>query len=241
MKRQDPTRRVLRVSFRAAVALLAACSGTTELDLSNLCFLGPCVDFPRQPYVTVMTANGRVNWDTLRAGQSLALTATARDTLGNAIPVQSYVWRSYTPLLATVSPAGVVTAIGLGAASIGVMALPDSIYGGIYLAIVPGALASITVSPPTATIRQGESRTFVVRGFDAFGNATSDSIANWSSSDTSVGTVSSSGVVLAVAASGSAQITAVMGGKSISATILAAAPGDLSFVRMALGAEHGCA
>lgn len=79
-------------------------------------------------------------------------------------------------------------------------------------------VASVTVSPATATLgAPGETVQFsaTVRGSDG---STMNTAVTWSTSDASVATVSNSGLATAVAA-GSAAITATAGGKAGSAVV----------------------
>ncbi len=75
---------------------------------------------------------------------------------------------------------------------------------GALLAIGPPG--TITVSPSTATLTTGGTKTFTAAKVDPFGNALSYPVT-WSSSNTTVGTIGSTGVFTAAAA-GTATVTA---------------------------------
>ncbi|PYP39707.1 MAG: hypothetical protein DMD43_10270, partial [Gemmatimonadetes bacterium] len=75
-----------------------------------------------------------------------------------------------------------------------------------------GTVASVTVTPSTASLTTGGTVQLSATLKDANGNPTSGSVS-WSSSNTSFATVSTSGVATGVAA-GTATITATSGGKS---------------------------
>lgn len=77
-------------------------------------------------------------------------------------------------------------------------------------------LTAMTVSPQTASVIIGNTTTFTAVLKDQFGNAITATVT-WSSSNTSVGTISSAGVFTAVAA-GTTTITATIGTVSGTAT-----------------------
>jgi plastocyanin/regulation of enolase protein 1 (concanavalin A-like superfamily) len=86
-------------------------------------------------------------------------------------------------------------------------------------------LASMTVTPGTASVNSHGTQQFAATGFDQFGQAiTSQPTLNWSSSG--AGSVSASGLYTASYASGSATITATSGtvSNSASVTVTNAAP-----------------
>jgi hypothetical protein len=77
---------------------------------------------------------------------------------------------------------------------------------------------SIVVAPATASKQVGQTQQFTAVAKDASGNTISDVTFTWSSDDTSVATVDSSGLATAKAP-GDATITASAGGKSGTATL----------------------
>lgn len=85
--------------------------------------------------------------------------------------------------------------------------------------VVTAAVASVTVSPSTASIDVGGTRQFTATAMDGGGNTLNNRTVTWSSSNTGVATVgSSSGIVTGVAA-GTATITATSEGRSGTATV----------------------
>jgi uncharacterized protein YjdB len=83
---------------------------------------------------------------------------------------------------------------------------------------VPVPVASVTVTPPTASVDEGTTVQLTATPLDANGGALSGRTMSWSTSAASVATVSSSGLVTGVAA-GSATITATSEGTSGTAAI----------------------
>ena len=68
-------------------------------------------------------------------------------------------------------------------------------------------VSQVTLSPSAATVRAGETVSLQARAVDASGNAVTVPTITWSSSNKSIATVSTSGVVTAIAA-GDARIAA---------------------------------
>src|SRR5207244_2307372 len=83
--------------------------------------------------------------------------------------------------------------------------------------IIP--VASVSVSPASASVSVGQTVQFVATPKDANGNALTGRTVTWGSSNSSVATVSGGGLASGVA-TGSATITATSGGRSGSAGAL---------------------
>ncbi len=64
------------------------------------------------------TIDAKPDVDTLSPLGARALSATVRDQNGALLPAAAVIWRSLTPALASVTTAGVVTAIGTGVATV---------------------------------------------------------------------------------------------------------------------------
>jgi len=127
-------------------------------------------------------------------------------------------WSSSNPSVATVNDRGLVTSIAAGTATI--TATSGSISGDTVLTVA-SPLFSIVVTPANPSMPEGVTRQFTATG--TYSDGTSHRIATqvtWSSSNPSVATVSSSGVVTAVAA-GTATITATSGTISGNTTLTA--------------------
>jgi DNA/RNA endonuclease G (NUC1) len=82
----------------------------------------------------------------------------------------------------------------------------------------PGAVATVTVEPASATVTVGGSRALTATAFDSENNEVSSATFTWSSSDADVATVSEAGVAIGVAP-GDAVISASAGGKTGTAAI----------------------
>ncbi|PYP94248.1 MAG: Ig domain-containing protein, partial [Gemmatimonadetes bacterium] len=114
------------------------------------------------------------------------------------------------------SGTGLVTGVSAGAATITATSEGKSGTAAITVTIVP--VASVTVSPATASIRTGSTQQLSAVTKDGAGNTLTGRVVTWASNNTAVATVNSSGLVTGVT-SGSATITATSEGKNGTATI----------------------
>ncbi len=141
---------------------------------------------------------------TLAVGATKQLTATIAPS--NATN-KAVTWTSSNTSVATVSSTGLVTAKAAGTATITATAQDGSGKKGTCTVTVTNPtvlVTSVTVSPSSATLNVGNTKQLTAT--IAPSNATNKAVT-WSSSNTSVATVSSSGLVTAKAA-GTATITA---------------------------------
>src|SRR2546430_15037276 len=86
-----------------------------------------------------------------------------------------------------------------------------------YTTLFRSPVASVTVSPATASILVGATVQLFAVTKDSAGNTVTGQTVTWASGDTAVATVSASGLVSGAAA-GSASIPATSGGQSGTAT-----------------------
>src|SRR5438094_948403 len=166
--------------------------------------------------VTVTPASG-----SLYVGQTVQLTATPKDSAGNPLTGRVVTWSSDNTTIATVSTSGLVTGKGAGSATI--TAATGGKSGTSAMAVANVTIASVTVSPASASLLTGNTVQLTATPKDSAGNTLSGRSITWSSSATTVATVSSSGLVSGVTI-GSATITAATGGKSGSSAITVTAP-----------------
>jgi len=167
----------------------------------------------------------------LVAGATQQLTASLTDESGNALSTGTVTWSSSDNNVATISSSGLVTAHRAGSASISAAA--DGATGTATVAVSAGAVKSISVSPSTLSLVTGGTRQLSAALTDASGNPLTGEIVAWSSSDNSVATVSSNGMVTAKH-SGNAVLTAAAGGASDNASLTVSA-GDISSVSVSPG------
>lgn len=156
----------------------------------------------------------------LTVGQTSQLGATVRDVSGQALPGTSVTWSSSNTAAATVNSSGLVTAAGAGSAV--VTATSGGKSGSVTVQVAgvstPVAVSTVTLSTSSASLTVGQTATLVATPRDASGNALTGRVVTWTSSNSSVASVSSAGVVTAVAA-GSATVTATSENRSASASV----------------------
>jgi uncharacterized protein YjdB len=158
---------------------------------------------------------------TVRAGGSLSMSARVLDSTGATIDVGGVVWSSSNASVASVSSAGVVTALLPGTARIAVSAGGKSATADIIVAARD--VASVVVNPPTLSIRVGVSTPLQALTLDAEGGTLTGRAVTWNSSAPAIATVSASGVVTGVAA-GAATITATSAGRVGQAAVTVTLP-----------------
>ena len=165
--------------------------------------------------VTIAPSTG-----SLSVAFTTTLTATVRDASGAVLTSVPVTWSSDKPLTAAVTQTGVVTGLLPGTATITASAGGKTGTATITVALAP--VASVTVSPSTLTLRDRDGQrtgTLTATTKDALGNTLTGRVVTWTSSNTNIATVSTSGVVTA-RSRGNATITATSEGKSGTAALV---------------------
>src|SRR3989449_10575693 len=107
-----------------------------------------------------------------------------------------------------VNGSGLVTAVATGAATITATSEGQSGTAVVTVSNVP--VASVTVTPASASVQQGATVQLTATPRDANGTALSGRVVTWGSNNTAVATVSGSGLVSGAGA-GAATTTATSG------------------------------
>ncbi len=131
-------------------ALLAACGDSSGPGNGN----GPTV-------ATVEVASAS---NTLDVGETMQLTATAKDGEGNVVTGKTFTWASNNEGVATVTPAGLVTGVAAGQAT--VSATADNRTGSLAINVTaqePVVIASVSPNP----LVPGQAATITGSGFAA--------------------------------------------------------------------------
>jgi len=158
---------------------------------------------------------------TVTVGQSLPLTASARDDAGQPVSAPA-VWASSDPAIATVNDTGLVTGVASGPVTITATIGGQS--GSAAVNVTTAAVGTVDLTPRTATVVTGQSTQLSATVKDVNGRTLTDRPVTWSSSDQNVALVSSTGLVVGVAV-GTVTIRAASEGKTASATVnVTAAP-----------------
>src|SRR6184192_7045 len=158
---------------------------------------------------------------TIGVGQTAQYAAITRDAFGNPLGGRTVTWSSSNPAVATVNGAGQATGVAVGAATLTATSEGKSGTAAILVTNVP--VASVAVSPASASVQVGQTVQLAATPRDANGNPLSGRAVSWASSNTAVATVSGSGLVTGVTA-GSATITATSEAKTGTSAITVTAP-----------------
>ena len=149
-------------------------------------------------------------------GGTTQANATTKDANGNVLTGRAVTWASSNTAIATVSTSGLVTALAAGNANI--TATSESQSGSATVTVTPIPVASVSVTLAASSITVGANTQATATTKDANGNVLTGRAVTWASSNTAIATVSTSGLVTAVAA-GNANITATSEAQSGSAAI----------------------
>jgi uncharacterized protein YjdB len=153
----------------------------------------------------------------LSVGQNGTLTAQVLDANGSPLAGRTASWTTSDGTIATVSSGGVVTAVSPGMAT--VRATVDSKVGSATVTVTPAPVASVAVAPASLTLAVGLTAQFTATPLDAGGQPLSGRTPTWTSSDVTLVSVSTSGLITALALGGPVTITASIEGKAGSATV----------------------
>jgi uncharacterized protein YjdB len=150
----------------------------------------------------------------LTNGGTEQLSAKLTDASGNTLN-QTVAWSSSNSAVAAVSSSGDVTAKQAGSATI--TAAAGGATGSSTITVAAGAVSSVSVSPGSSSLVAGGTQQLTAKLADASGSTVTGQTVTWSSSNSAVVSVSSSGLATA-AHTGTATVTATAAGHSGSAT-----------------------
>jgi uncharacterized protein YjdB len=210
--------------------------GTTEVTATSGGHTGgAALDIAPSPSVPVASTEVDLAASSLNPGQTTQAAAITRDANNNVVTGRAISWGSSNAGVATVSASGLVTAVAAGTSQI--TATSEGQSGSAALTVastppVPVASVSVTLAASSRNPGQTTQATAITR--DANNNVLSGRAVSWSSSNTGVATVSSSGLVTAIAI-GTVQIIAACEGQSGNATLTATTPAPVASVSVALG------
>lgn len=168
--------------------------------------------------------------DTLRfdaLGDTARVSVTAHDALGHPIDDPEVTWTSDEPDRASVNAGGLVTAEGPGTAHI-IGASGDA--SDTTVVVVTQAPSLLELEPDSATlIAADDTATLRARAFDRNGRAIADATPAWSTGDSAVATVDSTGLVTAIG-EGSTHVYAAFDTVSDSTAITVLVPTAIEIV-----------
>jgi len=170
------------------------------------------------PVATVTVTPASAN---LAVGQTVQLTATPKDANGNTLTGRTITWATSNASVATVTISGSVKGVTAGSATITATSEGQSGSSAISVRIVP--VATVAVSPASASVQVGGTVQLTAVTKDSAGNTLTGRTITWASSNSTVATVSTTGLVSGLLI-GSATITATSEAKSGSSAITVTAP-----------------
>lgn len=135
--------------------------------------------------------------DSMHIGESLRATVAAQDERGTNVDAGDVTWSSSAPDVATVTPQGIVRAVGLGLTSISASAAGRS--SAVTVRVVPIRVSLVSLTPLKVVLAPGETRQLMAVPLDAAGRELSGRPVAWLSSDTTLVQVSETGLVTGVA------------------------------------------
>lgn len=193
----------MRATTAPLLAALSLCACTAEpIAPPNLVPIASVTVEPPNPVVGV--------------GAQAPLTPVPKDANGNTLTNRVFTWATSDPAVATVDGQGVVTGVATGAAQI--TATAEGRSGSAALTVSATPVASVAITPPSASVNTGATTTLTGAAFDAGGGPLPGRVFAWSSASPGIAAVTSLGVVHGVAP-GTATITGTSEGKSATATV----------------------
>jgi uncharacterized protein YjdB len=202
----SPNGTVTAVAPGTAV-ITAACEGKTGTATVTVAAI---------PVASITVAPTSAN---LTLGGAQQITATPRDAQGNVLSGRVVTWQSGNANVATVTQAGLITAVGVGTTT--VTATSEGKVGTVTVTVAAPEIGSVTVAPSSASVNVAFTTTLTATVRDANGATVTGVPVTWSTDQPSVASVTQTGVVTGMAP-GTATITATAGGKSGTATVTVA-------------------
>jgi len=165
-------------------------------------------------------------------GRSLQLGSIVKDSSG-AQQTKTPVWSSSDSTVAVVSSNGVVTAKRLGTAV--VSANVAGVAGSTSINVVPPLIVSVAVALNSSSLQAGQTTQAVATSKDSTGTVVTGRQVVWSTKNPAVATISTLGLVSAVAP-GTTDVVATVDGVAAAATITVSAA-TVSSVGVVLGSS----
>jgi uncharacterized protein YjdB len=150
-------------------------------------------------------------------GETRQLVATLLDSRNRPLTNRTITWTSTNPSVATVAN-GLVTAVTVGG-PVTIVASSEGQDGSATITVVPPPVATVSVSPSTATLTPRSTAQLAVTLRDAQNNVLTGRMVTYASSNVSLATVSATGLVTGVATGGPVTITVTSEGRSATAAV----------------------
>lgn len=135
--------------------------------------------------------------DTAIVGEHVLFSATALDVQNQPLAGRFVLWSSSDPSVAIVSSEGEVIALAVGSARI--KATIEGKFAEATILVTPVPVAKVIVTPNQLALNPGQTSQLTVTLNDSAGNVLSGRSITYTTGDAQIATVSSSGLVIAVA------------------------------------------
>jgi len=154
---------------------------------------------------------------TLIVGDTKPYTARAEDAAGAVVPGAPLVWSTTAASVATVSTAGLVTAIAPGTAR--VIATSGIRADTVTITVATSAVVNVVVTINRALLKVSDTVQATAVAVNAAGQPVTGRPVTWSTSNASAALVTPFGLVLGIAPANPVTVSATVDGKTGSATI----------------------
>ncbi|HTT28254.1 MAG TPA: Ig-like domain-containing protein [Solirubrobacteraceae bacterium] len=188
----------VRAGATTIIATIDGFSGTANVTVTS-------TTTSRTASVVVTPATASI-----AVGSGTQLTATPKDSAGNPLSGRPVIWRSTDSTTASVNGSGLVQGVRAGTAT--VIATIDGFSGAASVTVTAtttSRTASVVVTPATASVAVGSVAQLTATPKDSAGNPVPGRPVTWRSSDSTIATVSGTGLVQGVRA-GTVTITATI-------------------------------
>lgn len=164
-----------------------------------------------QVYGALQSITVTIDRPIIKSSDTTRVRAIGRDVGGRIVPITPE-WSVADPTVAIVAPNGLVLGLRYDA-NTPIFASVNGINGFATVSVLPSDVKSVAIRPDAATISLGTSLALMATVTDEFDVEVTDRTVLWTSTNTDVITVSSTGQLLAVSP-GTATVRAATGGKS---------------------------
>jgi uncharacterized protein YjdB len=149
---------------------------------------------PRIVQVVIQQRTG-----SLRLGIPRGFSAALLDSTNSQVPAgRITTWSTNTPTIIGITSAGIVTGLSLGTAR--VIATAEGVADTVQLSVTNVPVATVTLAPVQVSVQEGSTTQLRAVVTDSTGREVSDRPLEWLTSDPTKATVSSTGLVTAIAA-----------------------------------------
>ena len=196
--------------------------GLQRLTVLLLLILGSACSGDSSAPISVATVTIDPASATIAPGATSQFSAITRDASGNLLTGRTITWSSSNSSVASVSTTGLAAGVTPGG-PVTITATSEGKSGSAQVT-VQAPVATITIEPATVSLTPGGTAQLTPILKDASGNVLAGRIITWSSSNSTVAAVSTTGLVTGAAPGGPVTITATSEGRTGAAQVTVQAP-----------------